>query len=100
MPELGGRHDGLAVFRTVENGFSLFRPDNDAVSVATDYPGRPVAAGDYSPTEDPIIVVNLPTRRANTFYTLIGDLFAWAAIAGFVTLSILSIRRKTSYYHK
>jgi apolipoprotein N-acyltransferase len=98
--ELRGLHDDLAAFRAVENGFSIFRPDNDAVSVATDYLGRPVATLDYFAAEDPIIVANLPTRRVNTLYTFIGDLFAWSAIAGFVTLSILSIRRKTRWFHK
>jgi len=78
LPELGGLHDDLAVFRAVENGFSILRPDKDAISIATNYLGRPFATLDYFATEDPIIVANLPTRRANTLYAFIGDLFAWA----------------------
>jgi apolipoprotein N-acyltransferase len=92
--ELGGLHGDLAVFRAVENGFSLFRPDNDAVSVATDYLGRPLAVMDYFATKDPVIVANLPTHGTSTLYTKAGDAFAWLVIAGFGVLSILAIVKK------
>ncbi|MEE9457197.1 MAG: hypothetical protein V3W11_08605 [bacterium] len=37
--------------RVIENGFSLFRPNNDGVSVATDYLGRTIAKMDYFAAE-------------------------------------------------
>jgi apolipoprotein N-acyltransferase len=98
--ELGGLHGDLAVFRTVENGFSFIRPDNDAVSIATDYLGRPLAAMDYFATKDPVIVVNLPTRGTSTLYTRVGDTFAWLVIAGFAILSVVSIVRKHPIINK
>ncbi len=94
--ELGGLHDDLAVFRAVENGFSLLRPDNDAISVATDYLGRPLAALDYFATKDPVIVANIPTRGTSTVYTRAGDAFARLVIAGFAILVFMSIVRKKS----
>jgi apolipoprotein N-acyltransferase len=96
--ELGDLHADLAVFRAIENGFSLFRPDNDAVSVATDYLGRPVATLDYFAAEDPVIVANLPTRGTSTLYTRLGDTFAWLTIALLLTLSLIFIKRKYNEY--
>ncbi len=92
--ELGDLHAGLAVFRAVENGFSLFRPNNEAVSIATDYLGRPLATVDYFAAEDPVVVAHLPTRGAWTVYPRAGDVFAWLVLAGFAVLTFQAIRRK------
>jgi apolipoprotein N-acyltransferase len=92
--ELGDLHADLAVFRAVENGFSLFRPDNDGVSVAADYLGRRVATLDYFATDDPVIVAYLPTRGVPTVYRYIGDVFAWLVLALFAALTVLALRRK------
>jgi apolipoprotein N-acyltransferase len=92
--ELGDLHAKLAVFRAVENGFSLFRPDNDAVSVATDYVGRPLATMDYSAAADPVITAHLPTRGVRTVYARVGDVFAWLAVTTFLAVGIWALFSK------
>ena len=92
--ELGDLHADLAVFRAVENGFSLFRPDNDGVSVAADYLGRTVARTDYFAGEDPVIVAHLPTRGVWTPYPHIADVFAWLVATLFAVLIVRAFRRK------
>jgi apolipoprotein N-acyltransferase len=91
--ELGDLHADLAVFRAVENGFSLLRPDNEAVSVATDYLGRPAAATDYFATENPVIVADIPTGGVRTVYAKIGDVFAWLIILYLGTTTAILLRR-------
>ena len=91
--ELGNLHADLAVFRAVENGFSLFRPDNDAISVATDYLGRPLATMDYFATDDPVIVAHVPTAGVRTVYAAVGDVFAWLAMAVFGVITALTMFR-------
>ena len=92
--ELRDLHAELAVFRAVENGFSIFRPDNDGVSVAADYLGRTVARMDYFAAEDPVIVAYLPSRGVWTAYPYIGDVFAWLVVALFAILVVRAIPRK------
>ena len=97
--ELGDLHADLAVFRAVENGFSLLRPDNEAVSVATDYLGTPLAATDYFATDDPVIIADIPTAGVRTVYAGVGDVFAWLVIiylgttAAVILIRGLRIRR-------
>lgn len=94
--ELGDLHADLAVFRAVENGFSLFRPDNEAVSVAADYLGRPLATTDYFTTDDPVIVADIPTAGVRTVYDAVGDVFAWLAIAALVVNITFTLGRKVN----
>jgi apolipoprotein N-acyltransferase len=89
--ELGDLHADLAIFRGVENGFSVFRPDNEAVSVATDYLGRPQAKMDYYAFDDAVTVAMLPTAGVRTVYAAVGDVFAWIVCVGFVVLSAISL---------
>jgi apolipoprotein N-acyltransferase len=84
--ELGDLHADLAVFRAVENGFSLFRPDNEGVSLAADWLGRPLATTDYFSTADPVIIAYLPKRGVQTAYARAGDVFAWLAVVTFLAL--------------
>jgi apolipoprotein N-acyltransferase len=99
--ELSDLHADLAVFRAVENGFSLFRPDNEAISVATDYLGRPLATTDYFATDDPVVVADIPTAGVRTVYAAVGDVFAWLVIlylgttTAFILLRNLKMRKKS-----
>ncbi len=92
--ELGRLHADLAVFRAVENGFSLFRPDNEGVSVAADWLGRPLATTDYFSAADPVIIAYLPKRGVRTAYARAGDVFAWLAVATFLALGGWTLIRK------
>lgn len=79
--------------RVIENGFSLFRPDNDGVSVATDYLGRTIAKMDYFAAEDPVVVAHLPTRGVWTVYPRTGDVFAWLVVAALAIITTVTLVR-------
>ena len=76
----------MAIFRAIENGFSLIRPTSHGFSVATDYQGRVLAITDYFTSEDPVMIAYGPTKGVTTIYSRIGDLFAWLCMVGFVTV--------------
>jgi hypothetical protein len=80
--------------RVIENGFSLFRPNNDGVSVATDYLGQTIAKMDYFAAEDPVVVAHLPTRGVWTVCPRIGDVFAWLVVAVFAVFAVRALLQK------
>jgi apolipoprotein N-acyltransferase len=81
-------HAQQAIFRTIENGVSLVRQDNHSgISVAADPYGRILAAVDLNTGAKRVLVAQVPTRGVFALYPIIGDLFAWLALAGFVFLA-------------
>ncbi len=89
-------HSYMAVFRAVENGFSVVRQVNHGESLAADAYGNLLASASFFGGADKTLVAYLPTRRVPTLYNLIGDAFAYACIltlTGFVMYALL-YRRK------
>lgn len=84
--EIGGVHSQKASLRAIENGYSLVRQAQYGVSSAFDSQGRILSAQDYAATEDPTMIVDVPTRGTPTIYGLIGDAFAWLCVAGTILL--------------
>jgi apolipoprotein N-acyltransferase len=85
-------HAHQAIFRAIENGVSLVRPDTvDGLSVATDPYGRVLAMVDTHTSSEKVMVVQVPTKRVFTVYSVIGDLFGWLSVAGFVAIFVLAI---------
>ncbi len=90
--EIDPFHTHMASFRGIEYGFSTVRATGDGFSAAFDYQGRILAAADSFTTEQ-AMVSHVPTQGVKTVYTVIGDLFAWLSIVGFVTLVGLALFR-------
>jgi len=85
----------MATFRAIENGFSLVRPTSHGLSAAADYQGRVLGLTDYFTSEDPVMIVYVPTKGVKTVYSQIGDLFAWLCMAGLVAaIGWVVVRRK------
>ena len=80
-------HSHMAIFRAIENGFSLVRSTDQGMSVASDFQGQILAALNQLTTEERLMITDVPTRGVTTFYSRIGDLFAWLCIAGFLTIT-------------
>jgi apolipoprotein N-acyltransferase len=91
-PDIVPFHTYMAMFRGIENGFSIVRATGNGLSAAFDYQGRTLAASDYSTTKQPMISF-VPTRGVRTIYGMVGDLFAWLCIAGFAALVGLAVFR-------
>ena len=80
-------HTQKAVFRAIENGFSLVRQASKGLSMSVDYEGRVLAASDYFTTDQQVMVAYVPVHGVHTIYATIGDLFAWLCIAGLVIIA-------------
>jgi apolipoprotein N-acyltransferase len=87
-------HTHIAVYRAVENGFSMMRPDAKGVSVAVDPLGREVAQGEYYTTGRLDIVAMMPVHAVPTLYSRIGDVFAYVCILTLITLTALGFVRR------
>lgn len=82
-PEIGRVHTlRMASLRAIENGYSLFRVDYNGLSAAFDRQGRVIGTKDTTTRADPVMIVDVPTDGARTFYGRIGDVFAWLCVAG------------------
>ena len=82
-PAITPLHADMAIFRAIENGFSMLRPTSGGRSIATDPWGRAVSIVDYP---DDAIVAHLPVVKVATVYDTIGDAFAWLCFLGFGAL--------------
>lgn len=77
-------HMRQAVFRAVEQGFSMVRQANQGLSVAVDGYGRVYGELDHFTTEDRVLRAELPVGRVPTLYARIGD--SVGALSGLVAL--------------
>jgi apolipoprotein N-acyltransferase len=91
--EVDPAHTQMAVFRAVENGVSLVRHVSNGLSVATDPYGRVLAAMDHFTASERVMVAQVPTKGVFTLYSVIGDLFGWLAVVGFVAITIWTVVR-------
>ncbi|MDH3491964.1 MAG: hypothetical protein OEM82_00290 [Acidobacteriota bacterium] len=74
-------HTEMAVFRAIENGFSMVRATADGTSIAVDPYGRVMSQMDSFASKDGVMSANLPVASRRTVYSFIGDLFAWLCLA-------------------
>ncbi|MFY0576412.1 nitrilase-related carbon-nitrogen hydrolase [Cystobacter fuscus] len=77
-------HMRQAVFRAVEQGFSMLRQANQGTSVAVDGYGRVYGEMDHFTAEERVLRAGLPVGRVPTLYARIGD--AVGALSGLVAL--------------
>ena len=85
-------HSYVAVFRAVENGFSVVRQVNHGESLAADAYGNVLASASFLGAADKTLVAYLPTRRVSTVYNVIGDASAYAcilALTGFIMYTLV-----------
>jgi apolipoprotein N-acyltransferase len=87
-------HAQMAVFRGIENGVSVVRQSDNALSIVSDPYGRTLAAVDHFTSSEWVTVAQVPTQGVFTFYSVIGDLFGWLAVVGFVAIIVLTLVRR------
>lgn len=83
-------HARMAVFRAVENGFTLLRPTRGGRSMAVDPYGRVIGRVDFP--ED-VMVAHVSAQRTSTIYGTVGDSFAWLCLMGLPLLFVMRGRR-------
>ena len=86
----GWQHARMAVMRGVENGFALVRPAHHGLVIVSDAQGRVIAMKQDAPTGLTMVVADLPLGPGLTFYTRIGNVFAWLCVAATVLLAGLA----------
>ncbi|MEJ2750314.1 MAG: nitrilase-related carbon-nitrogen hydrolase, partial [Anaerolineae bacterium] len=86
-------HAYMAAARAIENGVSMVRASDNGLSIITDPYGRVLASMDHFTAGERVIVAQVPTEGVPTLYPIIGDLFGWLMIAGFLVLTVLGIVR-------
>ena len=87
-------HGHIAVMRGVEDGFSIARASRDGNLTVSDDRGRILAEtrSDSAPFAN--LVVEVPVAHATTVFLLLGDWFAWFALAAlaFALLQLYRLR--------
>lgn len=91
--EIDPFHTQYAVFRGIENGFTLVRQTGDGLSIVTDPYGRVVAAMDQFQSSGRVMVATVPTGGVRTLYGTLGDWFAWLCAAALLAFAAASLRR-------
>lgn len=74
-------HTEVGLYRSIENGYSVFRQVADGTSMAVDGRGVVRAMEDWFTGSDHLMIADLPTRRELTLYAATGDLAAWLDVA-------------------
>ncbi len=89
-------HGTMSVLRAIENGVSVVRVGDNGLSIISDPYGRTLARMDHFTDGERVIVAQVPTKGVATLYPIIGDLFGWLAVIGFVAIAIWAIVRGRS----
>ena len=88
--EITPLHTQMAVFRAIENGFSMVRQSGEGLSMAVDYAGRTLSVMDHFNAEEYVMMSQVPKKGIRTICSYTGDLFAWLCCAGFAILLVVS----------
>lgn len=89
-------HTNMAVFRAIENGFSMVRITSSGLSITVDSTGRVLAQKDFFNSGNEAMISYIPTKGRSTVYSYIGDIFGQLSVLGFILAIgwILYIRKK------
>ena len=79
-------HARMAVLRAVESGFALARSARNGLLTLSDNRGRILAEATTVPGRFVSITGKVNVSREETFYTRVGDWFAWLCVVVFVSL--------------
>jgi apolipoprotein N-acyltransferase len=74
-------HGHMAVMRGVESGFNLVRAAKQGYLTVSDYRGRILAETTSDSAPFAVLIADVPANHVHTLYVLLGDWFAWLALA-------------------
>jgi apolipoprotein N-acyltransferase len=79
-------HSQMAPFAAIQNGVSIFRPTSQGLSLAIDPYGRILGSMDATRVDERVFVMQLPNHHVHTVYSVVGELFGWMLVVGFVVM--------------
>jgi apolipoprotein N-acyltransferase len=88
----GSWHGHIAVMRGVEDGFSIARAAKNGFLTVSDDRGRIVDEASSKSAPFATLLVDVPAAHSWTVYQLLGDWFAWLAIALLVFVMMQMVR--------
>jgi apolipoprotein N-acyltransferase len=74
-------HGHIAIMRGVEDGFSIVRAAKDGFLTVTDDRGRILAETRSNSAPFATLIAEVPAAHDKTLYLIMGDWFAWLALA-------------------
>jgi apolipoprotein N-acyltransferase len=83
----------VAIFRAVENGYSMVRAAGNGMSMIADYQGRVFGQRAYD-GEGGVMLAWVPKHGTVTVYSRIGDTFAYLCVLGLILLTGLAVARR------
>jgi len=84
----GWTHARMAIFRGVENGFSVARAARNGLLTLSDDRGRVLSRATTNKQRIIAVIADLPVGTGPTIYRRFGDFFAWICIALSVVLLV------------
>lgn len=84
--ELVPINNDMAVFRAIENGFSLIRANGEELSIAVDPLGQILSSMNSFNTNKRVMVSDVPVERVTTLYSVVGELFGFLCMIGSVVI--------------
>ena len=81
-------HPNMVAMRAVENGYAVLRPSRESASVAFDGFGREIGRTAWRGIDEPMVRATLRSKAPLTFYSKIGDAFAYLAAMAFTALCV------------
>jgi apolipoprotein N-acyltransferase len=88
------QHGHIAVMRGVEDGFSIVRAAKQGYLTVSDDRGRILAETQSDSAPFATLMTNVPAAHETTVYLLLGDWFAWVALAALVFTLVRLYRSK------
>ncbi|WP_310555650.1 nitrilase-related carbon-nitrogen hydrolase [Flavobacterium sp.] len=95
--EVNPLHATIAIFRGIENGCSVVRQTRNGLSFMTDPRGKIMTRMDHFETNSWIMSGQVPNKKMWTLYPIIGDLFGWLSLIGFIFLLIKSVSKNNNW---
>jgi apolipoprotein N-acyltransferase len=89
-------HGHMAVMRGVESGFSITRAAKQGYLTVSDNRGRILAETRSDSAPFATLIANVPAMHETTLYVLMGDWFAWLALATLVFALLQLYRLRTT----
>lgn len=89
-------HGHMAIMRGVENGFSIAHSAKNGYLTVSDNRGRILAQVRSTSAPFATVMATVPVRHSQTVYLILGDWFAWVAMAtlAFAVVQMVRLRSK------